>query len=253
MGGIYFIVIMELYIYFKKYGLKKKLVLIGSSIIVLLIAILPYIVLLKWLARMYFSSSIDNSAGELELISNITDTNYFETLNHSLIYLFGRFQILSNVYLFYENISTLQKAWENNAFVSVFSAGLPQMLVYKIMHLDYTLITSYFDTVITGISLEKLTSNTHVGWIGWMLFNPIIGILYFFYTTLLIYISLLLSIKIGGRYIIFVNWYAMIVYLLHGWITTYIAYILGLMVFLVIKNISNIKLRKKNVRNIRNK
>lgn len=247
MGGIFFIAVMELYIYYIKYGFSKKIVFVTSSIVGILVLLLPYIVMMKWAARVYFGGvSSEDFNQELQLVLNLGHETYLGSLAKSFSYLFGRFQVLSNVYLFLEHLDTLQLARENGQFVSSFVIGLPQMLVYKIFGLDYTVLTSYFVSVIdTKVVLSELTSNTHVGYIGWILAEPYYFWLFFAYTILLVYLVAYFSSKIGGKYIHFVSWYFLIAYLMHGWLQAYFGYMLELMIFYIVKIImKKIKFKK---------
>jgi hypothetical protein len=246
MGGIFFIAIMELYIYYKKYGFSKKIIFIASSVISFLVLLLPYIVMLKWAARAYFGGLTNDFNNELTLILNLGNMSYTESLGESFSYLFGRFQVLSNVYLFLEHLDTLQVARDNSEYISAFAVGLPQMLLYKVFGLDYTVLTSYYISVIdTKVVLDELTSNTHVGYIGWILAEPYMFWIFLFYTIGLVYLSAYLSSKIGGKYLHFVSWYLLIAYLMHGWIQAYFSYILGLLTFYIVKIlIQKIKFKK---------
>ena len=236
MGGLFFIVIMELYIYYKKFGFSKRIVFLTSGMIGVLVLLLPYIIMLKWGARAYFGGLSDDFNSELSLVVNLGNLSYIESLNESFSYLFGRFQVLSNVYLFLEHLDTLQIARENSEYVSSFAIGLPQMLLYKLFGVDYTILTSYYITVVdTKISLDELTSNTHVGYIGWILSEPYLFWLFLFYTIVLVYLVAYISNKIGGKYIHFVSWYYLISYLMHGWLGAYINYLIGLVMFLILK------------------
>jgi hypothetical protein len=172
--------------------------------------------------------------------------SYTESLGESFSYLFGRFQVLSNVYLFLEHLDTLQVARDNSEYISAFAVGLPQMLLYKVFGLDYTVLTSYYISVIdTKVVLDELTSNTHVGYIGWILAEPYMFWIFLFYTIGLVYLSAYLSSKIGGKYLHFVSWYLLIAYLMHGWIQAYFSYILGLLTFYIVKIlIQKIKFKK---------
>lgn len=237
MGGLFFIAVMELYIYYKKYGISKRLVFISSTILAVLILLLPYIVMLKWEARIYFGgNSSDDFLTVIQTIASLGGNSYFEVFLESLSYLFGRFQILSNVYLLLEYLDILQVAKENSEFISAFAIGLPQMLFYKIFGLDYTLLNSYFVSVIdTKVVLEDLTYNTHIGYVGLLLTEPYKIFLLFIYTVFLIYLVAFFSYKIGGKYIHFVSWFFLIIYLLQGWLAAYFSYLLGLIVFYMIK------------------
>lgn len=107
------------------------------------------------------------------------------------------------------------------------------MLFYKIFGLDYTLLNSYFVSVIdTKVVLEDLTYNTHI---GLLLTEPYKIFLLFIYTVFLIYLVAFFSYKIGGKYIHFVSWFFLITYLLQGWLA---AYLLGLIVFYMIKKLN---------------
>jgi len=246
MGGLFFIVIMELYIYYKRFGFSKKIVFLTSGMIVILVLLLPYIIMLKWAARAYFGGLSDDFNNELTLILNLGNFGYIESLNQSFSYLFGRFQVLSNVYLFLEHLDTLQIARANGDYISAFAIGLPQMLLYKLFGIDYTVLTSYYITIVdTKIALDELTSNTHVGYIGWILSEPHLFWLFLFYTIILVYLVAYFSNKIGGKYIHFVSWYFLISYLLHGWLQAYIGYLIGLLIFFIIKIIfTKIKFKK---------
>ena len=83
-----------------------------------------YIIMLKWAARAYFGGLSDDLNNELTLILNLGNVSYIESLNESFSYLFGRFQVLSNVYLFLEYLDTLQIARNNGEYISSFAVGL---------------------------------------------------------------------------------------------------------------------------------
>lgn len=244
MGGVFFIAIMETYIYYTKYGFSKKIIFISSSIIATLVLLLPYIVMLKWAARAYFGGLTNDFNNELNMILNLGNMSYLESLSESFRYLFGRFQVMSNVYLFLEHLDTLQFGRENGQYVSGFAIGLPQMLFYKIFGLDYIVLTSYYVSVIdTKVILSELSSNTHVGYIGWILAEPHMFLLFLIYTILLVYLVAYFSSKIGGKYIHFVSWYFLIAYFLHGWLQAYLSYLFGLIAFYIVK-IFVLKFRK---------
>lgn len=246
MGGLFFIVIMELYLYYKKFGFSRKIVFLTSGMIAILVLSLPYIIMLKWAARAYFGGLSDDFNNELALILNLGNLSYIESLNESFSYLFGRFQVLSNVYLFLEHLDTLQIARNNSEYISSFAIGLPQMLLYKLFNVDYTVLSSYFISVInTSKALDELTSNTHIGYIGLVLSELHLFWLFLFYTIGLVYLVSYLSNRIGGKYIHFVSWYFLIAYLMHGWLQAYIGYLIGLLMFFIVKIIF-IKIRFKN-------
>lgn len=236
MGGIFFIAVMEIYIYYTKYGFSKRIVFITSTIVGILVLLLPYIVMMKWAARIYFGGFSEDFNNEMQFVLNLGNVTYLESLVSSFSYLFGRFQVMSNVYLLLEHLDTLQFAKENGQYVSGFAMGLPQMLIYKIFGFDYIALTSYYMSVIdTKVVLEELTSNTHVGYIGWLLVEPYTFWLFFTYTILLVYLVAYFSSKIGGKYIHFISWYFLIAYLMHGWLQAYFSYLLGLIVFYMMK------------------
>jgi hypothetical protein len=238
MMGIFMLAIMELFVYFKKHGLSKKMLVILLSVIGAFIVILPYIVMLKWAARAYFGGLSNDFNHELEFIINLGNLTYVESLGESLSYLFGRFQILSNVYLTLEHIDALQEARDKGLFVSSFFAGLPQMLFYKLFSIDYTLFTSYLVTVMdSSVSLEDLHSNTHGGWIGWLLVEPYFAFFFILYNSALVYLVAFFSHKIGGKYIHEVSWVLMVIFLLQGWLQAYVGYLVALIIFYFTKRI----------------
>ena len=153
---------------------------------------------------------------------------------------------LSNVYLVIENIDTLINLKEKNEFVSVFSMGLPQLSIYKIFQLEYTTLDSYFVSLIVNNTNSDITWNTHLGWLGWILPQPELFIIYFMYTFLLIFLVIFFTKQIGGEYLFFVSWFMSVVLLLQGWIQSYIGYLIGLMTFFVIKIIFENSRRKND-------
>jgi len=236
MGGIFFITVMEIYIYYTKHGFSKKIVFTTSIIVGILVLLLPYIIMIKWATRAYFGGLSDDFNNELQLVLNLGNVPYLESFVDSFSYLFGRFQVMSNVYLFLDHLDALQSGRENGQYISGFAIGLPQMLFYKIFGLDYTVLTSFFVSVIdTKVVLDELTSNTHVGYIGWILAEPYSFWPFFAYTILLVYLVAYFSSKIGGKYIHFVSWYFLISYLMHGWLQAYFGYLLGLITFYIVK------------------
>lgn len=251
LGGIFFIAIMEIYIYYTKYGFSKKILFTTSTIVGILVLLLPYIVMMKWASRAYFGGLTEDFNSELQLVLNLGNLTYLESLAESFSYLFGRFQVMSNVYLFLEHLNTLQFAKENGEYVSGFAMGLPQMLIYKIFGFDYMTLTSYYVSVIdTKVVLDELTSNTHIGYIGWILAEPYTFWLFFTYTILLLYLVAYFSSKIGGKYIHFISWYFLIAYLMHGWLQAYFGYLLGLVAFYTIKVVmQKLKFKKLEYKN----
>lgn len=235
MGGIFFIIVLELYIYFKKYGFSKRIISIFLIFGFVTLSLLPYIVALKWGARVYFGGLSNNLLNELQVVLTLGNQPYIDSLLESISYLFGRFQILSNVYLVIENINTLINLKEKNEFVSVFSMGLPQLLFHKIAQLEYITLDSYFVSLIGDYTNNDISWNTHLGWIGWIIPQPELFTIYFFYSCLLIFLVLFFTKYIGGEYLFFISWFMTVVLLLQGWIQAYIGYLLGLITFFIIK------------------
>ncbi len=232
MGCLFFVSVMELYILYKRYGISKKLLFFIFSLISILLALLPYIVALKWAMRRVAATISIGS------ILNLNGVDYSKSLFDSINYLFGRFQELSNIYLFLENLNIFQVARNHGEFVSSFSVGLPQMLIYKIFGWNYTNLPTYFVYVMNpNFDISNISTNVQVGYAGLLLSEPYLCCLFFFYSILLVLFASYFSNKIGGKYMNFVSWYSLVVFLLHGWLGAYIGYILGLISFYIVKRL----------------
>jgi hypothetical protein len=246
MLGIFYILIFELYIYYKRFKFSKRLILILFFTISLIFTLMPYIIAIKWAARSYFGGLSSNFNEELELVINLSNQDYLISLFNSFSYLFGRFQVLTNVYLVFENMDILQTLKDNNEFISVFSIGLPQMFVHKIFGVNYLEINSFFPAFMTNKqNLDAIDWTTHVGWIGLIIPELYLFIFYLIYSILLVYIIVFLCNKIGGKYIFFLGWFATLIFLMHGWMQAYIGFLLNLISFYFVKNILKIFTRTK--------
>jgi hypothetical protein len=78
--------------------------------------------------------------------------------------------------------------------------------------------------------------NTNTGWVGWLFVAPMWIPVFLFYTGSLCYLSFYFAKKIGmGILLRDLVWFAWLIYLLPGWLGSFVGFVYSLFVFLVLK------------------
>jgi hypothetical protein len=223
LGPIIILAAIEFYYLLKKNDYRKLKYLIATCFLILLFS--PYLIALKWIVRAYFGGTGTDFASNFNNLLLFADLNYLEQLLGSIHYIISRFQIYSNLLLILQNRLVFEDMFSSGEFVSVFNVGLPQYLLFTLFNVDYTLFTS---TVASFFSREIVSFNTHVGWFGWVLFNPYTFPLYFLYSLILVFISYKLTNMLKAYDLHFITWFLLLMLLLQGWVGTFIIFIISL-------------------------
>ncbi len=246
LGGLLTVLIIEFFVYYKKHGLSRRLVLSVTSVGVFIIALSPYLIALKWAARAYFGGGSSGADAELDLIISLGNKDYFTSLIDSLNYIIARFQVLSNTYLMFENSQVISSAAEKNEFVAFYLVGLPQMMIFKLFGADYQMLNSFIVSILDpNYYINESSYNTHTGWFSWVIAEPYLIIQYFIFSVFLVFGVTYVSAKIGGEYIFFISWVMTLMLFMQGWIHAYMSFFVALFTFLLVKICLGFKLRRK--------
>lgn len=223
LGPLIILAAIEFYYILKERDYRKLNFLIFICFFILLLS--PYLISLKWVFRAYFGGTGTDLTSNLNNLFFFADSSYFEQLLASVHYIISRFQIYSNLLLILHNRIVFEDMFFSGEFVGVFNVGLPQYLFYTLFDVDYNLFTS---TVASFFSREIVSFNTHVGWFGWVLFNPYLFPLYFLYSIILVLISYKATNFLKAHDLHFITWFLILMLLLQGWIGTFIIFIISL-------------------------
>ncbi|WP_237293048.1 oligosaccharide repeat unit polymerase [Vibrio anguillarum] len=246
LGGLLTVLIIEFFVFYKKYGFSRKLIFTVSSLGALVILISPYLVALKWAVRAYFGGISSDTNAEFDLIFSLGNKEYLTSLGETLNYIIARFQVLSNTYLMFEYSNVIYSAADKGEFVSFYLVGLPQMLIIKLFGFDYQMLNSFIASIFdSNYYINSSTYNTHTGWFGWVISEPYLVIQYFIYSVSLIWFVVYLSSKIGGEYIYIVTWVMTLMLFMQGWIHAYISLLIALVAFLFVKSCLNIRIPRR--------
>lgn len=245
LGGLLTVMIIEFFVYYKKYGFSRRLILSVASIGIFIVALSPYLIALKWAARAYFGGGSSGADAELDLIMSLGNKDYLTSLIDSLNYIIARFQVLSNTYLIFENSSIISSAAQKSEFVSFYLVGLPQMMIFKLFGLDYQMLNSFIVSILDpNYYINESTYNTHTGWFSWVIAEPYLIIQYFIFSVLLVWGVVYVSAKIGGKYILFISWIMTLMLFMQGWIHAYMSFFVALITFLSVKICLDFKARR---------
>ncbi|WP_274677422.1 oligosaccharide repeat unit polymerase [Vibrio aestuarianus] len=246
LGGLLTVLIIEFFVFYKKYGFSRKLIFTVSSLGALVIFISPYLVALKWAVRGYFGGISSDANAEFDLIFSLGNKEYLTSLGETLNYIMARFQVLSNTYLMFEYSNVIYSAADKGEFVSFYLVGLPQRLIIKLFGFDYQMLNSFIASIFdSNYYINNSTYNTHTGWFGWVISEPYLVIQYFIYSVSLIWIVVYLSSKIGGEYIYIVSWVMTLMLFMQGWIDAYISLLIALVAFLFVKSCLDIRIPRR--------
>ncbi|WP_274679864.1 oligosaccharide repeat unit polymerase [Vibrio aestuarianus] len=246
LGGLLTVLIIEFFVFYKKYGFSRKLIFTVSSLGALVILISPYLVALKWAVRAYFGGISSDTNAEFDLIFSLGNKEYLTSLGETLNYIIARFQVLSNTYLMFEYSNVIYSAADKGEFVSFYLVGLPQMLIIKLFGFDYQMLNSFIASIFdSNYYINSSTYNTHTGWFGWVISEPYLVIQYFIYSVSLIWFVVYFSSKIGGEYIYIVTWVMTLMLFMQGWIHAYISLLIALVAFLFVKSCLNIRIPRR--------
>ncbi|ASG08532.1 hypothetical protein CEQ50_13520 [Vibrio anguillarum] len=246
LGGLLTVLIIEFFVFYKKYGFSRKLIFTVSSLGALVIFISPYLVALKWAVRGYFGGISSDANAEFDLIFSLANKEYLTSLGETLNYIMARFQVLSNTYLMFEYSNVIYSAADKGEFVSFYLVGLPQRLIIKLFGFDYQMLNSFIASIFdSNYYINNSTYNTHTGWFGWVISEPYLVIQYFIYSVSLIWIVVYLSSKIGGEYIYIVSWVMTLMLFMQGWIDAYISLLIALVAFLFVKSCLDIRIPRR--------
>ncbi|MBF4269686.1 hypothetical protein EAY71_22755, partial [Vibrio anguillarum] len=173
LGGLLTVLIIEFFVFYKKYGFSRKLIFTVSSLGALVIFISPYLVALKWAVRGYFGGISSDANAEFDLIFSLANKEYLTSLGETLNYIMARFQVLSNTYLMFEYSNVIYSAADKGEFVSFYLVGLPQRLIIKLFGFDYQMLNSFIASIFdSNYYINNSTYNTHTGWFGWVISEP---------------------------------------------------------------------------------
>jgi hypothetical protein len=237
LGGLLTVMILEVFVYYKKNGLSQKFIFSTTFFGIIIVAIAPYLIALKWAARAFFGGGSTGADAELELIFSLGNRDYFTSLIDSANYIIARFQIISNTYLIIENSQVISSAAERGEFVSFYLVGLPQMMIFKLFGADYQMLNSFIVSMFDpNYYINELSYNTHTGWFSWIIAEPHLIIQYLIFSVFLVFGVTYLSAKIGGEYIYFISWLMTLMLFMQGWIHAYMSFFIALIIFWFVKS-----------------
>lgn len=222
MGGVFLVVILFLC---RLYPIRMSPRSLIRSILFLLmfLVFLPIVIEAKWAMRTGVSVA-DFVSG----VMSVDVDSYFFALQ----YVMNRFQHVGHVALILDSSSEMLSSYLGGKFIPFWADGLPQMVVYKLMGVEYYKLNSFMVGELMGY--PDAYWNTNPGLAGWA------GLLQERAMFLLIYVIGLLSSTYyfmyryaGKRYLLLLASFSL-VYLYHGWIGAYFNLCLYAVVLVII-------------------
>jgi hypothetical protein len=246
-GVFFFIAFFE---WCRAYRLNKINFIKLSVYGIIVVALYPFILNFKWVIRS-LSGDTSNLSGIFRLFTDtLSNTGYAELFQQGITQLTGRLQQTSVLIEIIHNKTLLQTEFEKGNFLPFWSDGLPQLIYRKLLGISAPpnigiAITNY---LLPDTSFELGSYNISIGYMGWFFISPLFIPLYLIYTVFLSFISVFLIKQLEPqKSSLDVLWLAWLVYLLAGWLLQFIAFIYGILIFiilrLIVQYISRIRLK----------
>lgn len=209
----------------KKSGFKVLI------LIVIVVALIPILNAFKFFIR---DDGVEGFSYYLDYILN--EDGFFGVIDNSVVYLIQRFSIVGSAYIINDNKDMLAAAYESGEIYPYWSENNIVSSLYKYFEGEGSSASNYVAKEILGYT--DATWNTHVGFIGWITFLPIFqAIIFFAYYLIVLLVGLFFSKLLGGR--VFHLMAALsLMYLYHGWLSSFILMIYSMIFILFLRYIS---------------
>lgn len=238
-SGIFLIIIFfEFCRLIRSKNLRLWHVLAGVGAVVLFY---PALLLLKLQIRTQFGSGA--SLSELySIASTITSEmsveQFLDVLAASFMQVVGRLQLLSDVVAITQLSDDLRRLVQHGMVVPFWWEGIHGLAVDRLFGGDRsTNIGVAFAALIDPYS--EVEWNANIGYIGWFFILPSYWLIYIAYTTLLALASVILLRRISNKPLAAdMLWYAWLVFLVPGWLASYVLFVYSLLVFMTVQRIT---------------
>lgn len=226
IGQIFFIVFFSAISWAQSPSKKlTKIKIFGLTIIAAtLFAFFSFLLYIKIALR-------DGSDAIINLIQNL---NYVDVFSSFFETLFSRLQLISTVLFQVTHKEELTEFIERGIVGNFYTDGLPQQTIYNIIgvfpgeNLNLFLWKNY----IPGYFFESQTT-VQPGLVGWLYILPYYWILPFFiYIYFLVFFSSKLIKVIGGNGLRHLSWFAILIFLIPGWLGAYVSLMWSIFIFI---------------------
>lgn len=198
----------------------------------------PVVLNLKWVLRAAASADFSIVDG----VSNLTDMlsvgDYLDVIGGGVMQIIARLQITSVVEEVIRYSSQVGHAFGIGVFKPFWLEGIHGIVYDRLINgnnrdpigVAFTTIGEF------GGDFDVGSWNTNTGWVGWLFAAPIWIPFFVLYTLFLCYLCFYFAKKIGMTALLRdLVWFGWLIYLLPGWLGTFVGFLYSLCVYLGLK------------------
>jgi len=240
-SGIFIVIIFFEFCRLIRCGkLRLSHVLVSGVAVVLLY---PVLLLVKLHVRSQFEGGA--SVSELFSIAStvLSDTSpeqFGELLTVAFMQMVGRLQLLSDVVAVTYLSDELGRMVTHGLVVPFWWEGIHGIALDRLFGAERSMNIGVAFASLIDPAIDIGTWNANIGYVGWFFIMPAYAVVYLAYTAMLAFLSVLLLRRISSKPLAKdMLWYGWLVFLVPGWLASFVLFVHSLFVFMCIQRITD--------------